>query len=88
MFVLMMMQVPKIIVFKPRKVLLVFFKAFISVAVMVVVALYLKSMLNIFLVIIISGIVYFLFLFLFGGFKKEDIISVWNAFAKNQSKSV
>jgi O-antigen/teichoic acid export membrane protein len=43
---------------------------------------YLKPFLNVFLTVGIAGILYFSLLFLFGGFKKEDIVSIWQSFKK------
>jgi O-antigen/teichoic acid export membrane protein len=82
MFVLMMSWVPKIISYRPKKIIFTFLKALAAVIIMAISAIYLKHTLNIFIVVVISGIIYFTFLLLFGGFKKEDIISIWNSFIK------
>jgi O-antigen/teichoic acid export membrane protein len=80
MFILGLYWVPKIIEVRPIKIIPVFFKVLFSVVVMVIVILLLKMKLNVFIVIIIGGIVYLSILFLLGGFKKEDIISIFQSF--------
>lgn len=72
----------KIIKYRPRKVLSVFYKSAISVILMAIFVLSLKARLNIILIIIFSGIIYFGFMFLFKAFKKEDIASIWNSFIR------
>ncbi len=80
MFLLGMIWVPKIIKIRPMKIISTFLKVVIAVVAMGFIAFYLKSLLNVFIVAAISGMAYFVLLFLFGGFKKEDIISIWQSF--------
>jgi len=63
-----------------KKILSVFWRGFLAVAIMAVATLTLKETLNIFLVVTISGLLYFLVLFFIGGFKKEDIFSIFQSF--------
>ena len=82
MLILGMIIVPKIIKYRPIKIINVLLKSLSATLIMAIMAAYLKYFLNIFLVVIISGILYFLILFLLGGFKKEDIISIYRSFTK------
>ncbi len=82
MFILGMRQVPKIIAYRPRKIIAIFLKSLMAVIIMSLAILYLKQFLNVFIVAGIGGVLYFAALFLFGGFKKEDIMSIWMAFSK------
>lgn len=79
MFLLGMAWVPKIIKIRSIKIISTFLKVVVAAAVMGAAAFYLKSLLNVFIVVIISGLIYFVLLFLFGGFKKEDIASIWQS---------
>jgi len=85
MFLLGMSYVPKIIKIRPMKIISTFLKVAIAAVVMGAVAFYLKSLLNVFIVATISGLVYFVLLFLFGGFKKEDMVSIWRSFCGTRS---
>jgi O-antigen/teichoic acid export membrane protein len=80
MFVLGAVWVPRIIKVRPEKILAVFWRVLLAVGVMAAVALILKGVLNIFLVVAISGLLYFLVLFFLGGFKKEDVVSILQSF--------
>ncbi len=82
MFILGMREVPKIIAYRPRKIIAIFLKSLSAVIIMSLAIFYLKQFLNVFIVAGIGGILYFAALFLFGGFKKEDIVSIWRAFGK------
>lgn len=85
MFIFGMYQVPKIIKYRPMKIISVFLKTAASVFVMALLILFLKQTLNIFIIIPLAGIFYFLVLFLLGGFKKEDIASIWQSFIKKNA---
>ena len=82
MFVLGMREAGKIIDYSRLKLLHVFLKVLVSALLMSALAIYLKTFINVFVVIIICGIFYFGFLFLVGGYKKEDIKSITKAFLK------
>jgi hypothetical protein len=43
---------------------------------------YLKNYLNVFLVVLIGGIIYFFALLSFKGVKREDFLSIYNSFLK------
>jgi len=85
MFLLGIMEAPKIVKYRPQKILSIFFKSLLSVILMAILVMFLKQFMNIFLTIILAGIVYFLILFLLGGVKKEDISSILKSFSKNQT---
>jgi O-antigen/teichoic acid export membrane protein len=77
--------VPKIIPYRPKKILVVFLKAMLSAMVMGLAVFYLKTYLNIFIVVIVGGIVYFLTMFIVRGFTREDVLSIYKIFIKNKS---
>ncbi|MFC1678353.1 flippase, partial [Patescibacteria group bacterium] len=76
MFILGLYWVPKIIKYRPKKFITTFTKVFFSVLLMALVIFYLKAKLNVFIVVIIGGIIYFSTLFILGGFKKDDVVSI------------
>ncbi|MBU4375673.1 flippase [Patescibacteria group bacterium] len=82
MFILGMFRVSAIIKYNKSKIILIFFKSAVSVFVMILTALLLKHDLNIFFTVVAAGIAYLVVLFFIGGFKREDIISMYRAFAK------
>ena len=82
MFILGMIEVPKIVNYSKRKILSIFLKSFLSVIVMVILILFMKQFMNIFLVIVLAGIIYFLVLLMIGGIKQSDIVSIYNSFIK------
>jgi len=84
MFILGILEAPKIVKYRPNKILSIFFRSLLSVAFMAVSVLFLKQFLNIFLTIILAGVLYFLLLFLLKGVKREDIYSILKSFAKEQ----
>ena len=53
---------------------------------MALAVVYLKQFLNVFIVAGIGGILYFVALFLFGGFKKEDITSIVKTFSRKSEQ--
>jgi len=76
MFLLGMHEVPKIINCNYKKLAAVFGKSFISAIIMGIFVFYLKDKLNIFLVIMMAGLLYFLTLYFIRGYKKEDVFSI------------
>lgn len=85
MFVLGMIWVPKIIDFNFKKIVVIFLKVFASAFLMSVFVVYFKDYLNIFLNIIIGALLYFVFLFILKGFKKEDAMSIYQSFLRKKS---
>ncbi len=82
MFILGMLQIPKITKIDFGKISKIFFKTILASLLMSVFVFYLKDYLNIFLVVSLSGFLYFIFLYLLRGFDKSDIISIYNSFLK------
>lgn len=82
MFILGLIQVPRIISFRPRQIALAFIKILFSAIIMAIIILLLKPVMNIFIIILLAGPAYFLVLFLCRGFRKEDIVSIVNSFVK------
>ncbi len=87
MFILGMCWVPQIIKYRPKKIVLTALKALVSVAIMALVVISLKMILNIFVIIILAGIIYFTMLLALGGVKKADIASILNSFHRNIKES-
>jgi len=82
MFVLGMIQVVKIIDYKFKNNVITFLKIATSVVVMAVIAIILKQYLNIFINVIVSGIVYLIALFLMRGFSRADVLSISQSFSR------
>jgi O-antigen/teichoic acid export membrane protein len=74
--------VPKIIKYSARKIIIIFLKCFGSAVIMALIILALKNYINIFILVVLSGFAYFFSLFIFKGFRREDIISVCQSFQK------
>jgi O-antigen/teichoic acid export membrane protein len=85
MFILGMYYVPKIIPYRLRKIMAVFLKSLLAAAAMALAVVYLKQFLNIFMAAAGGAVLYFVLLFSLGGFKKEDVVSIWRAFTKKQT---
>jgi O-antigen/teichoic acid export membrane protein len=81
-FVLSMNIVRKITAYNYRKIIFIFLKTLLSVVIMGVAAFYLKQYLNIFSVVAISGSVYLIVLYLLKGFRKADLLSIYQSFKK------
>ena len=82
MFMLGMIQIPRIIKINFRSLFIIFGKTMFASLAMSLVVIFLRSYLNIFLVVIISAFVYFLVLYFVRGFRKDDIVSIYNSLAK------
>jgi O-antigen/teichoic acid export membrane protein len=80
--VLGIILVRKIIDYRLRKNLLIFIKVTASAMVMALTVAYLKNFLNVFVTAGIGGLVYFIVLFLLGGYRKEDVMSIVESFKK------
>lgn len=74
--------VKKIIDYRLRRNLLIFTKVIASAFFMALAVWYLKAYINVFVVAGIGGLVYFTVLFLLGGYKKEDVMSIVESFRK------
>lgn len=82
MFILGIFWVKKVIVYHSRKNRLVLGKVFLASAVMGLIIAAGKAYLNVFVVTIFGGAIYFAFLYALGGFKKADILSVYQSFKR------
>ncbi len=82
MTVLGFIWVKKIIPYHFTKNLKIFFKVLLSSLVMGVIVFFGKTYLNVFVATLIGGVIYFLSLFVFGGFKKADLLSVFKSFKR------
>jgi O-antigen/teichoic acid export membrane protein len=80
MVLLGMRVVPQIIKVRPKKIIIPFIKVLVSVALMAALVLFLKPILNIFFIIFLAAITYFAVLFVLGGFRKEDVVSIYKSF--------
>ncbi|MDD4901154.1 MAG: flippase [Patescibacteria group bacterium] len=87
MFVLSMLVVPRITKYNYKKIIIMLVKSSLAVAVMGAVGYYLKNQLNLFLTITLAGASYFAALYVLRGFSKEDVLSVYQSFAKKDGNS-
>ncbi|MDD4271803.1 MAG: flippase [Patescibacteria group bacterium] len=85
MFILGMAVVPRITKYDYKKIIIMFLKSLLAVIIMGAVGYYLKNQINLILTIIFSGLSYFIALYAFRGFKKEDIASIYQSFVKKES---
>jgi len=86
MFVLGMCVVPKITKYNYKKIIVMFIKSLLAAAVMGATGYFLKNTINLALTVILSGASYFIALYIFKGFKKEDVISIYKSFANKAIK--
>ena len=82
MFIFGILEARKIIDYKPRKNLVTLGKSLWAAAVMTMIVYYGKVYMPILAATILGGILYFIFLYLVGGFKKEDIRSIVLSFKR------
>ena len=82
MFMLGMIQIPRIIKIQFRGLFMIFMKTIFASLVMSLVVISLRSYLNIFLVVLISAFVYFLVLYSVKGFRRDDVMSIYNSLAR------
>ncbi len=80
LLILGMVWVPTLIKYNYLNILKVLGKSLISVILMTVVLLYLKPLMNVFLVIPVGGVIYFGVLYTLKGFSKEDVLSIKKSF--------
>jgi O-antigen/teichoic acid export membrane protein len=86
MFILGIYWVGKIISYRKAKIIAVFLKSLLAAGLMAGLVLYFKPLVNIFALAPAGGAVYFIFLFLLGGFRKEDILSIYNSFISKRTE--
>jgi len=82
MLVLGLVLVPGIIKVRYRKILRTFFVSLIGALIMAGFTIALKSHINMFLLFFASGCIYFTVLYGLGGFKKEDVVSIYKSFSR------
>jgi len=80
MFSLGIYQVKKIIIYHASKNWLVFGRALAASLIMGLIIFYGQEYLNIFVITILGGVIYFASLFALGGFTKTDVLSVYQSF--------
>ena len=83
MFALGIYEAKKIVGSLSSGIFTIFFKSLIASLAMGLLIYLISNYLNIFLVTVIAAIFYFLCLFILGGFKKADIMSIKNSFSKS-----
>lgn len=84
MFVLSMFAVPQITKYDYKKIIVTLAKSLSAVAVMAAAGYYLKNQTSLILTVILAGLSYFIALYIFKGFSKEDVISIYKSFSKNK----
>ncbi|HOZ56339.1 MAG TPA: flippase [bacterium] len=72
--------VPQIIKYNKKKVAVIFIKTLFASFLMAGFVILFKPFINIFLLIGLAGVLYLLVILALGGFKKEDLISIFNSF--------
>ena len=82
MLILGLIQVPKIIEYRAKKILAVLGKSLLASALMIILIISLKSHLNIILIVPLAGLLYFAVLFFLKGFSRADLISLYQSFSK------
>ncbi len=82
MFAMGMIAVPRITSYNYGKIGKVILKTLLATSAMVLACLYLKEKINIFIAIILSGMVYLSALYAAKGFGKEDIASIFKSFSR------
>lgn len=87
MFVLGMYTVKKIIVYRAAKNLKIFIKVTGASLIMGLIIFYGKEYLNIFIITLVGGFLYFIFLFMLGAIKKADFLSIYNSFKRSGAKA-
>lgn len=84
MFVLSMRIVPRITKYDYKKIIIMLIKSLLAAAIMGAAAYYLKNQVNLILTVILSGLSYFMVLYIFKGFSREDVVSIYQSFSKNK----
>jgi len=79
--------VEKTLDYNRKRILITLAKVLLAVAAMGLLVFYLKSRLNVFVIVPLGAVFYFAVLFLIGGFSKQDIISIYNSFFKKGTSS-
>lgn len=80
MFFLGIYWVKKIIPYRARKNILILAKVLLASLLMGLVILASKALLNVFIATILGGLIYFVCLLAFGGFTKQDFLSIYKSF--------
>ena len=82
MLILGLIQVPKIIEYRAKKILAVLGKSILASALMIILIIYLKNHLNIIIIVPLAGALYFAVLFFLKGFSRADLTSLYQSFGK------
>lgn len=80
MLLLGLTVVPQIVKYSKKKLALIFIKALFASLLMFAFVICCKPFINIFLLILLAGILYLLIILALGGFKKEDVMSIVSSF--------
>ncbi len=82
MFILGMSVVPRITKYDYKKIIIMLIKSLLAVAVMGAVGYYLKNQVNLIITVVLAGASYFIALYIFKGFNKADVVSIYQSFSK------
>ena len=82
MFILGMSVVPRITKYDYKKIIIMLIKSLLAVAVMGAVGYYLKNQVNLLITVVLAGASYFIALYIFKGFNKADVVSIYQSFSK------
>ena len=84
MFILGMLIVPRVAKYNYKKIMIILIKSLLAVTIMGAVGYYLKNQLNLILTVVLAGISYLITLYLFRGFSKADVASIYQSFGKSK----
>ena len=87
MFFLGFRYVREIINYRPRKNILVFIKSLVASGLMGLIIYLAKPMINFFGIVILAALIYFALIFLFGGFKRADLLYIFKSFKKQPEEA-
>lgn len=87
MFILGLLEARKITGYKIKDNFSTFWKILLSSFLMAIFVYFLKNSLNIFILCILSALIYFILIFLLGGLKRDEITYVFNSFKLNKNNN-
>jgi len=88
MFILGMLVVRKIIVYSPKKNILVFAKSLLASFLMAGLIFWLKPHVHIILLVLIAALFYFVLIYLLGGFHRADLLYIIKSFKRSKGDNI
>ncbi|MDP2708469.1 MAG: flippase [bacterium] len=84
MLTLGIIQTPKIIVYRAKKIIITLGKSLAASLLMAAMIIYLKNYIPLFFMIALSGVAYLCLLYLMKGFAREDLFSLYHSFTRQK----